>query len=105
MIENKITYLNPHHLQLKHLHLNLGLRSDIGGKTWAEGDAIWVHALVVRKTIDRTIDRSSYGYIPILRDVLVEYLGDLVILRKRGGVRRKTTEIKSDGRRRGFKGG
>jgi hypothetical protein len=78
MIVNKdeTTYLNPHHLQLKHLHLHLGLGlgSHIGGKTWAEGDAIWVHAmsgLMVREGIDWSIGRS---YIPILRDVAVEYV-------------------------------
>ena len=57
MIVNKdeITYLNLHHLQLKHLHLDLGLGSYIGGKPWAEGDAIWVHPksrLMVREAID-----------------------------------------------------
>jgi hypothetical protein len=91
------TYLNSHHLQLKHLHLNVGLRSHIGGKTWTEGDAIGIHALVMRETIDGTIDSGS-GHIAIL-----EYLSEVVSLLR--GVRRKTTEIERASRRRSFKGG
>jgi hypothetical protein len=80
--------LNPHHLQLDDLHLNLGLRRHIGGKTWAERNAIRVYptsGLVLREMIG-TINSSCHRYMPILRDVLVEDFIYLVLLRKRGGV-------------------
>lgn len=99
-VKKERTYLDLHHLQVKHLHLNLGLRNHTGGKSWAKRNAIWIHptsALVLRETIDRTIDSSSHGYIPILRDVLVKILSKLILLLlwEIGGVimRGRTTEI------------
>jgi len=92
---------------MEHLHLDLGLGGHIGG--WAEGNAIRVHptsALVLREQIDGSID-ISHRCVPILRDVLVEFLSSLVfLLRKRGGMvfRRKATEIESASRRSGMRG-
>jgi len=76
--------LNPHHLELKHLDLHLGLgRRHVGREARAEWDAVGVHAsggLLMREAVVRPVYGSGHGRISRVEHVLLGHLGDLVVL-------------------------
>jgi hypothetical protein len=74
--------LNPHHLELEHLHLHLSLGHHIGGETRAEGHAVGVHAsggLLMRETITGSVYGCGHGDVPVVKDVLLGHVSELVI--------------------------
>jgi hypothetical protein len=75
--------LDPDHLELQHLHLDLSLLlgHHVGGEARAEWHAVGVHAagsLVVRKVVVGPVDGGGHGCVPVEEDVL-GYFWDLVI--------------------------
>jgi len=56
--------LDPQHLKLEHLHLDLGLGVEVLGETWAKGDTGGVHGavktLLGREAVVRPIDCSGH---------------------------------------------
>jgi hypothetical protein len=74
--------LNPHHLELKHLDLHLGLGRHVGSEARAEWDAVGVHApggLLMREAIVGPVYGSGHGSISRGEHVLLGHLGELVV--------------------------
>jgi hypothetical protein len=92
--KGKKTRLDPHHLELNHLHLHLGLGHHVGSETRTEWHAVRVHAaggLVMSEAIVVSIYGGSHRTIPGVEHILLEHLGDVVVFllfwEEVGGVR------------------